>query len=142
MRKVLIVISGIVTLSLTACSGNSNPEATTEQIVEQQEVVVDVTVEQFKNLIVEQGGTILDVRTPEEWAEGTIANAQKINFYDEDFALKVEGVDKATPVFVYCKAGGRSASAAELLKEKGFSKVYNLDGGISAWISAGNETVK
>ncbi|MCB0402984.1 MAG: rhodanese-like domain-containing protein [Flavobacteriales bacterium] len=142
MKKIGITLSGIVIMSLLACSGNSNPEATTEQITQQQEVVVDVTVEQFKTLIVEQGGTVLDVRTPEEWAEGTIANAQKINYFDESFATQVESLDKTAPVFVYCKAGGRSASAAQVLKDKGFSKIYNLDGGITAWAAAGNETVK
>ena len=138
----IITLSGIAILYLVACSGNSNPKATTEQIVEQQEVVVDVTVNQFKSLITEQGGTILDVRTPEEWAEGTIANAQKMNYFDENFPAQIENLNKETPVFVYCKSGGRSSSAAQLLKEKGFSKIYNLDGGITAWIDAGNETVK
>ena len=142
MKRIITALFGIAIVSLVACSGNSNPEATTEQIVEQKEVIVDVTVEQFKTLLVEEGGTILDVRTPDEWAEGTIANAQKIDFYSDNFAADVEQLDKQSPVFVYCKKGGRSASAAETLKEKGFTKVYNLDGGISAWIDAGNETVK
>ena len=142
MKRIITALFGIAIISLVACSGNSNPEATTEQIVEQKEVIVDVTVEQFKTLLVEEGGTILDVRTPDEWAEGTIANAQKIDFYSDNFAADVEQLDKQSPVFVYCKKGGRSASAAEILKEKGFKKVYNLDGGISAWIDAGNETVK
>lgn len=142
MKKVIMALSGVVALSLIACSGNANPEATTTEIVEQQEAIVDITVAQFKELIVEQGGTILDVRTPEEWAEGTIANAQKINFYDDDFAAQTENLDKTKPVFVYCKLGGRSSNAAEVLKEKGFSKIYNLDGGITAWIDSGNETVK
>ena len=142
MKKALNLISGIIFTSIVACSGNANPEATTEQITGQQEVVVDVTVKQFKTLLIEQGGTIIDVRTPEEWAEGTIANAKKINFYDEDFATQVDIIDKTNPVFVYCKLGGRSSSAAVVLKEKGFSKVYNLDGGITAWLDRGNETVK
>jgi len=142
MKRIITALFGIAIVSLVACSGNSNPEATTEQIVEQKEVIVDVTVEQFKTLLVEEGGTILDLRTSDEWAEGTIANAQKIDFYSDNFATDVEQLDKQSPVFVYCKKGGRSASAAEILKEKGFKKVYNLDGGISAWIDAGNETVK
>ena len=142
MKKALNLISGIIFTSIVACSGNANPEATTEQITGQQEVVVDVTVKQFKTLLIEQGGTIIDVRTPEEWAEGTIANAKKINFYDEDFASQIDIIDNTNPVFVYCKLGGRSSSAADVLKEKGFSKVYNLDGGITAWLDRGNETVK
>lgn len=142
MKKVFITISGIILMSTVACTGNANPEATTEQIVEQQEVIVDVTVEQFKSLLAEEGGTILDVRTPEEWAEGTIAKAEKMNFYDENFATQTEALDKTKPIFVYCKLGGRSSSAADVLKEKGFTKIYNLDGGITAWKDAGNAVEK
>ena len=65
-----------------------------------------------------------------------------MNYNDDDFASQVEKLDKTKPVFVYCKRGGRSASAAEILKEKGFTKVYNLDGGITAWIDEGQEVVK
>ena len=87
-------------------------------------------------------GTILDVRTPEEWAEGTIPKAEKMNYHDDDFASQVESLDKTKPVYIYCKRGGRSSSAAEILKEKGFKKVYNLDGGITAWNDEGFEIVK
>jgi rhodanese-related sulfurtransferase len=142
MKKGITVLSSVAILSLAACSGNSNPEATTEQITQQQEVIVDVTVEQFKSLLVGEGGTILDVRTPGEWAEGSIPNAEKMNYHDDDFETQIEALDKNQPVFVYCKLGGRSSSAAEILKEKGFTKVYNLDGGITAWTDAGNAVEK
>ncbi len=142
MKKVILVFSSILILFLYSCSGNSNPNATTQEVAQVEATVVDVTVNQFKDLLIEQGGTVLDVRTPEEWAEGTISKAEKINFYDDNFATNIERLNKEEPVFVYCKSGGRSANAAETLKEKGFSKIYNLDGGITAWIDAGNETVK
>lgn len=141
MKKIIVVLSSVLLLSLYACSGNSNANATTQEVVQQEEVIVDVTVNQFKDLIATEG-TILDVRTPEEWAEGTIAKAEKIDYYSDDFATQVEKLDKSKPVFVYCKKGGRSAGAAETLKEKGFTKVYNLDGGITAWIESGQELVK
>src|SRR5210317_1561126 len=127
MKKIVIVLSSILFASIYACSGNSNANATTQEVVQQEEVIVDVTVSQFKELAAAEG-TVLDVRTPEEWSEGTIANAKKMNYHDEDFANQIESLDKTKPVLVYCKRGGRSASAAEILKEKGFTKVYNLDG--------------
>ena len=142
MKKVIIVLSSILFVSIYSCSGNSNPNATTQEVLQQEEVIVDVTVSQFKDLIVELGGTLLDVRTPEEWAEGIISNAEKINYYGDDFAGQVEKLNKTKPIFVYCRSGKRSAGAAGILKEKGFTKIYNLDGGIIAWIDAGNETVK
>ena len=142
MKKTIIVLGSVLLMSLNACTGNADANATTQEVIQQEETVVDVTVEQFKNLLIEQGGTILDVRTPEEWAEGIIAKAEKINYYSDNFSAEVEKLEKKQPVFVYCKKGGRSSSAADILKEKGFVKIYNLDGGITAWIDAGNETVK
>ena len=142
MKKVIFVLSSVLFISLYACSGNSNASASTQEVIQQEEIVVDVTVNQFKDLIVELGGTVLDVRTPEEWAEGIISNAEKINYYNDNFATDIEKLNKEEPIFIYCKSGGRSASAAEVLKDKGFSKIYNLDGGITAWIAAGNEIVK
>ena len=141
MKKIIIVLSSILFVSIYSCSGNSNSNATTQEVVQQEEVIVDVTVSQFKDLIATEG-TILDVRTPEEWAEGVIANSEKMNYNGDDFANEVEKLDKTKPVFIYCRSGGRSASAAGILKEKGFTKVYNLDGGITAWTEEGQEVVK
>lgn len=76
---------------------------------------------------------ILDVRTPEEYAEGYIDKALNIDFYNPAFKSEVKKLDKTKSYFVYCKAGGRSASAAELMRKEGFSKVFDLDGGITAW---------
>lgn len=76
---------------------------------------------------------ILDVRTPEEFAAGYIDKAINIDFYNDGFADEVKKLDKSKSYFVYCKAGGRSASAAELMRKAGFTKVYDLDGGITSW---------
>ena len=51
-------------------------------------------------------------------------------------------LDKQKPVLVYCLSGGRSASAAELLSEKGFKEVYNLEGGILKWDAANKPLVQ
>lgn len=139
MRKIIFAF-GIVLLSLSyACSDTNGEDSLAAQ---KEEVVTDVTVQQFKELMEKEEGTLLDVRTPVEWAEGTIPDAIKINYHDANFEAQVEKLDKEKPVFVYCKRGGRSASAAEILEEKGFNKVYNLDGGISAWNEEGFETSK
>jgi thioredoxin 1 len=79
------------------------------------------------------GKQIIDVRTPEEFQSGHIADAVNINFYDEDFPKKMAKLNKQQPIFVYCKAGGRSAEAVALLQKKGFTHVYDLEGGIMSW---------
>lgn len=80
---------------------------------------------------------IIDVRTPQEFSTGYIAEAKNINFYDKNFKEKLENLDKNQPVFVYCKGGGRSAEAAKLLEASGFNQVYDLDGGILSWTRSG-----
>lgn len=80
---------------------------------------------------------ILDVRTPEEFAVERIENAANVNWNGDDFVANAEKYDKTKPVFVYCKVGGRSAKASEKLAEMGFTKIYNLDGGIMKWNAEG-----
>jgi rhodanese-related sulfurtransferase len=64
-----------------------------------------------------------------------------IDFNAADFNAKINELDKSKTVYVYCKSGGRSAGAAEELKANGFTKVVNLDGGITAWEGSGLEIV-
>lgn len=141
MKKIIVVLSSVLLISTYSCSGSSDPNATTQEVIQQEEVIVDVTVNQFKDLIATEG-TLLDVRTPEEWAEGVIPNAEKINYHGGDFESQIEKLDKTKPVFIYCRSGRRSANAANVLKGKGFTKIYNLNGGILDWINSGNETIK
>ena len=85
---------------------------------------------------------ILDVRTPGEFAEGYIPNAVNLDFYKPDFNTQIARLNKEQAYFVYCKAGGRSASAADIMRKEGFKKVIDLDGGIMAWEEAKLPIVK
>lgn len=137
---------------LTACTNNNAQEDTqTNNAIEQhantneqqQIIAQDINVAAFANKINSlENVQILDVRTPQEWGEGTIKNAIKMNFYDADFDQQIEQLDKSKPVLVYCKSGGRSAQTMSKLKNIGFKETYNLLGGITAWKSANQPTVK
>lgn len=140
MKK--IILSSTVVLALFTVSCGNSQNNTPEKAITSNEVIVTVDAKTFSELTKSQSGTILDVRTPEEWAEGTLKDATKINYKGDTFEQEVEALDKNIPVYVYCRSGGRSASAADILKEKGFTKVYNLDGGISSWQENGFEVVK
>ena len=74
--------------------------------------------------------TVLDVRTPEEWAGGVIDGAQLISMQELQGR---EGEIADGPVIVVCAMGGRSAAVAEYLCSRGRTDIYNLDGGMSAW---------
>lgn len=118
---------------MTSCS-NGQDKSTANTIAE------DVNVETFQSKI--DGAQLLDVRTPAEWNEGIIEGAIMADFYEDSFKSELEKLDKEVPVAVYCRSGGRSGSAMDIMKEMGFKEVYNLDGGIGAWNSANKPTVK
>lgn len=108
--------------------------------VKAQEGVNLVDSNKFEQEIKEPTSQIVDVRTPEEFAEGHIAKAVNMNVNDTDFESKIATLDKEKPVMVYCRSGVRSAKAAGILKEKGFKQVYDLDGGIIGWNEANKPT--
>jgi len=80
---------------------------------------------------------LLDVRTPEEFTKEHIDNADNVNWNSADFVSQVAKYDKTKPVFVYCLSGGRSKQAAGKLEELGFTKIYELEGGIVKWNANG-----
>lgn len=114
------------TLFIVSCSF-SQEKPTAEKFVK------NIDVATFKELTDKGDGIILDVRTLDEIAGGTIPNASTINFYDADFERKIKLMQKDKAIYVYCLSGGRSAQAAQLLAKNGFDRVYNLEGGITAW---------
>ncbi|MGL2966263.1 thioredoxin [Flavobacterium sp. XGLA_31] len=104
---------------------------------QQSKVIETIDAKAFaEKLKTTANAQLLDVRTPEEFNADHIDNASNINWYDDDFDIRVEKFDKTKPLFVYCKAGSRSSQAAAKLAELGFEKIYNLDGGLMKWNAA------
>ncbi len=71
---------------------------------------------------------ILDVRTPEEFAEQHLPGALNIDIYDADFPEKIAALDRSKTYLVHCKTGGRSAAAVELMRGMGFAHISNVVG--------------
>lgn len=80
---------------------------------------------------------ILDVRTPEEFAEGHLDGAIMIDFYEEDFADQLAELDPEVPYLLYCRSGNRSGQTTAIMQELGFTDVADVDGGIVSWVDAG-----
>jgi rhodanese-related sulfurtransferase len=97
--------------------------------------MADLTQQEWSSkLEADNNAVILDVRTPEEVAEGIIPNAIHIDiFKGQGFIDEVQQLDKTKTYFVYCKAGGRSGQACSVMNQLGFKKSYNLLGGFSEW---------
>lgn len=122
-------------LFLIASCSPSAQESTTS--TEEEAMIYKVlSSQEFKDKHAAGGEShLLDVRTPEEVAQGQIAGATNINFYDDNFEEQITGLDKNKPVFVYCKSGGRSGKASALFQKLGFKEIYDLKGGYTAWAS-------
>ena len=92
-----------------------------------------ISVEEMQELVHLEDMQLVDVRTPSEYNEGHVPNAQNIDFWGENFDAKIDELDKTKPIIVYCKSCGRSAKCASKLAAKGFEKIYDLKGGFSQW---------
>jgi len=133
--KFITQLSTVIILAvfMVSCSTGQNKSA-------EGTIAENVNLEGFVAQM--EGAQILDVRTPDEWSEGVMEGATLANFYDSDFEAQLLKLDKEKPVAVYCKVGGRSGKAMAQMNKLGFKEVYNLDGGMDAWKSAGKPTVK
>jgi rhodanese-related sulfurtransferase len=80
---------------------------------------------------------ILDVRTQSEYNEGHLENAVLIPITELESRIDEILPYRNTEIIVYCKGGGRSAQASNILDSNNFTKVFNVLGGITAWESAG-----
>jgi len=93
----------------------------------------NITSEQAQSMLEGGGIIIIDVREQNEFDAGHIPNAILMPLGDLA-RLAVDAIsDKTQPVLVYCRSGARSATAAQMLIDMGFTAVYNLDGGILQW---------
>jgi phage shock protein E len=85
---------------------------------------------------------LLDVRTPEEYAEGHLEGAVLINLEDpSEFEAGVAELDPGLSYAVYCRTANRSAVAMDYLAQAGFGSYYDLAGGIEAWVDSGGVVV-
>jgi len=96
----------------------------------------DISTKEFMEYIHDPKAIVIDVRTPEEYEKGSIANAKNINIRSDDFVNDVSSkAEKNKSLYVFCQSGGRSAKACKLLIDAGYQNVYNLNGGYAALVS-------
>lgn len=102
----------------------------------------DLSVNEFETMLAQDAtAQLVDVRTPEEFAENHLPGALNIDWKAEGFAEKAQMLDKDRPVLVYCRSGRRSAEASKTLDGLGF-KTYNMKGGILAWTGEGKRVTR
>lgn len=120
MKNYIYLLLFFLTVSVCSCAEKNS-------IIEKLD---GIQFEKKFNENTEYPYNLIDVRTPEEFSSGRYSGAVNINFYDENFKIQLEMLDKSIPLFIYCRSGSRSARAAQTAYEAGFSEIYELKGGI------------
>lgn len=121
----LTLAAALIAVLLVGCSSDSavletvDPQAAAEVISTNPDAIV------------------LDIRTPQEYAEGIIEGAVNIDFYAPDFATQLDALDKDATYVVYCRSGNRSGQAMDTFADLGFQQVSDVDGGIVNWYQQG-----
>ena len=144
-KNITLIIATIALLTFCNCkkSVSQTTRPTTATVVSpKQETpnIEKVNAVEFSNRITDKKVQLVDVRTPNEYKGGHLKNAKNINVFDANFMTQMAKYKKDEPVYVYCRSGGRSMKAANMLKLKGYH-VVNLNRGIIGWMSNGNKTV-
>jgi rhodanese-related sulfurtransferase len=98
---------------------------------------VNMNVSEFSQKITEPEVTILDVRTPEEFASGHIEGAINVDFNSGNFANEITRLNPSETYAIYCRSGSLSGQAASIMHKAGFHDVSNLNGGVIDWANAG-----
>ena len=137
----LIIVSGALTLTACKVSKDASNDVVISEEKNQPEAPTQLTKirvvskEEFRKMteskIIVQ---LVDVRTKEEFDSGHIGGAYNIDFYESNFKANIDKLDKTQTLFIYCRSGGRSAQASELIKTMGFKEIIDLDGGYMNWI--------
>ena len=130
MNKLIFLL--LLTINFASCQNNesSKQNGATSELLEPKEFLAKFNATKDAQLI--------DVRTPEEVAEGALDGAKNINFYDADFKDKLSKLDKNKAVFVYCRSGGRSGKCTQMCKDMGFKEIYDMKGGWLAYSAQKN----
>lgn len=121
MKKVNSLLYVVFVLLLMNCANDPQTEI---KVISPEEMQTFLELDDIQ---------IVDVRTPEEYETGFINNSQNIDFKSPTFDEDIKKLDKTKPVILYCRSGGRSARCSEKLKDAGFVKIYDLEGGITQW---------
>ncbi len=112
-----LVLMSLISCSTSAQSGFKNAP------------VAELT--KIKN---EKMALVIDVRTPAEWQQGVIDGADIfIDYNGVNFKQELAKLDKSKTYVVYCRSGGRSAGASQVMVDNGFKHVINMQGGIMSW---------
>jgi rhodanese-related sulfurtransferase len=139
-----LLLAGAMSVACTTIATAGEPAATTA-VSAPAPAAVAVTPMSQEALLEHQSSHpdhlfVLDVRTPQEYAEGHVPGA--VNVPQEQLASRLAEVPKDKDVVIYCRSGRRSALAADVLAANGYSRLSHLEGDMNAWVAKGRPVEK
>lgn len=128
-EKMRTILFGLVFLTLSMAAGCQQKGDQTNSI--------HVSAIEFSQVMADPGIVVLDVRTDNEYKRGHLKEAILLDMYQPDFQKKILALDKKKSYYVYCHSGSRSQSAVKIMRNNGFEKAFNIEGGIISLTRAG-----
>jgi phage shock protein E len=141
VKKIFVLIALIVAVVLAAIllNGTSGCKNDKCNVVPTPTPTAQLTIVQQVENSLSIGGLLIDVRTPEEFAESHAKDAVNLPLTDIQNGVYPD-IAKDAPIYLYCRTGNRAGQAKELLEQSGFTHVTNV-GGLIDWQSQGGEVV-
>ena len=141
MKKIipeLIALTTVLILGLTVYTCDPFDGRCFGQVIAQEESIRSLSPIEFKAALETGEYTLLDIRTLEEYYEGHLANASQNDYYQTIlFNSYLDMLDKNGKYLIYCRTGNRTGDTLNIMREKGFKNVADLNGGIAAWVAMG-----
>ena len=139
MRKLALFLFALSSIALISCERESGVAETTAPAAGP----IDLDGAKAAEVLASDPSiVVLDVRTPEEFAEGHIKGALNIDFNGDDFEKKIAELDPAKPYLLHCAAGRRSGQALPLFEKLKFNQLYHLRSGFGGWVADGKPVEK
>lgn len=136
-RRLLLMLLTVIAVALAACGGEDSAttgQSPAEDAAPGTYTTVDVQ-QAHAALSANPDAIMVDVRTEQEWATTGVPRGAALITLD-DIRQRAGELPKNEPVYLICNSGNRSQVAAQTLVELGFTSVYNVAGGIQAWLRA------
>jgi len=146
MNLVVLVLLVLMVVAIVSVTGCVEQQTAAPDQKAQIQIIEAITTPEALALIENNRNNrefvIIDVRTPEEFAEGFIENAVNIDFYSATFRDDLDKLDKDKTYLIYCRTGRRSGLAIPMMQELNFMEVYDMLGGITRWTAEGFATTR
>jgi phage shock protein E len=140
MRNPTLLLVGALSFLLGSCGSQ---QETTEETVGAESGPIHLDAPKAAEILATDPEiTVIDIRTPEEFAEGHIEGALNIDFTGDDFEAELAKLDEEKPYLMHCASGNRSGQALPTFEKLHFHRLYHLSTGFRGWVADGQPVEK